>query len=192
MAVDILTRRTPKRVGGKGGTGQVVYKVSGRGSKVWCYWSGCRWVVLWFQGRMTWNSTYTAAKVVEQEAALHLVASVVDIRTEASLAHAQWDLIFQVQFVLKPFKVITAMLSAATATLGNVILIIGLLMKRGSECTQSHDLLPDVHTLVKRLEEQIKSQLEPLTHNLATICDHRFKGTIGRWWPYVQPTAGTR
>lgn len=78
----------------------------------------------------------------------------------------------------------TKMLNAATATLGNVIPVIGLLMKRLSDCFQRHNRLPDARVLARRLEDQIRRRSERQTHhdfyNMATMCDPRLKGNIAR------------
>lgn len=69
------------------------------------------------------------------------------IGVEALLGSAQWDMIAQIQFLLKPFKAVTVTLRHSTTIMGNVILVVGL------QAVVWLTLVPKVQTLVIRLEE---------------------------------------
>lgn len=136
----------------------------------------------------TRNSTYLMLeRLVEQQKALHEVARHGEIGVQALLL--QWDTLEQVVHILKPFKDATETLSAATATLSQVIPIIKLLGQKMAAFLNGHGLGseratlgPEVVSLVQRLQWQIEERLEPLTQSddymLATMCDPRVKGSV--------------
>lgn len=137
-----------------------------------------------------WTSTYLMLeRLVEQQKALYEVAKTGEIGVQAPFSQSQWDILAQVVLVLKPFKDTSETLSAATATLSQVIPIVKLLgQKMASFLSQDGaggeelKLVPEVVGLVQRLQQQIIERLEPLTWReefmLATMCDPRVKGSV--------------
>lgn len=105
---------------------------------------------------------------------------------------AQWNILGHIKFVQKPFKNITDTLSAATATLMNVITVVGLFKKKMPDFHQNQTVAPEVQAHLTRLEKQIGSSLELLLgnplYNLATFCDPKVKVSITRatlpWAPW--------
>ncbi|XP_054844275.1 zinc finger BED domain-containing protein 4-like [Eublepharis macularius] len=135
-----------------------------------------------------WNSTYAMLeRLVEQQTALTMQLSENGTgRGESQFSQEEWLTISQTVEVLKPFKDYTIMASSETATLGLVIPLVHALqnimtsfLNPDSGCA---DLVPAVRAFVRRLQQGIMSQLQPITEKelymLATMCDPRIKGTF--------------
>lgn len=112
-------------------------------------------------------------RLVKPQRALHEVARVGNIGTEASLNMAQWDVMAQVQYVLKDTR---DALSTVTVALGNVFPVIRLIRKKVRDFLDGHTLVTEVQDLLKRFQVKVRNQLEPLWRHITSVCDLRMKG----------------
>ncbi|XP_056409016.1 zinc finger BED domain-containing protein 4-like [Hyla sarda] len=137
-----------------------------------------------------WNSTLDMLeRILEQQKAIHAMSHEHVIGVARPLSREEWKIISQVVTVLSPFRAATENLSQENASLAQDIPLFSHLVNKMDAILNHREnlprgyLVPDIATLVRRINRQLNRRIKELTDAcpelmLATMCDPRIKGKM--------------